>query len=119
VGGRRAKSVTEIVGTGLVRERRQLSKAISEADPGAVAVSSAKLLAGSKKVVDVLYYAAQLSNFVSKVVESGRDIPHAERLALARKEWSRIKRAGNLPDDPIVTNAIVSAAAYAIAKGRK
>ena len=119
MGGRRARSVTEIVGTGLGKQSRQLSKALAEADPAAVATSSARLLASSKKTVDVLYYVARLANFVSKIVESGRDLPHAERVSLARKEWSRIKRAENLPDDPVVTNAVVSAAAHAIAKGRK
>lgn len=119
MGGRRARSLKEIVGGGLAAQRGEFTKAISNEDPGAVAISSAKLLAKSKKTVDILYYAAQLTDFVKKIVRSGRDIPYEERVALARKEWSRIKKEANLEDDPIVTDAIVSAAARAIAKGRK
>jgi hypothetical protein len=119
VGGRRARSLREIVGAGVGAQSRQFSKAISEGNPEAVAVSSAKLLANSKKTVDIIYYVSQLAGFVKKIVESGRDLPYEERVALARQEWSRIKKQENLDDDPIVTNAIVSAAAKAIAKGRK
>jgi hypothetical protein len=119
VGGRRARSLREIVGTGVAAQSRQLSKAISEENPKAVATSSAQLLAKSKKTVDTLYYVSQLADFVKKIVESGRDLPYEERVTLARQEWSRIKKQENLDDDPIVTNAIVSAAAKAIAKGRK
>jgi hypothetical protein len=119
VGGRRARSLREIVGTGVAAQSRQFNKAISEENPEAVAVSSAKLLASSKKTVDIIYYVSQLADFVKKVVESGRDLPYEERVALARREWSRIKKEEKLDDDPIITNAIVSAAAKAIAKGKK
>jgi len=119
VGGRRARSITEVVGTGLSAQSRKLTRAISDENPEAVAVSSAELLASSKKTIDVLYYASQLASFVTKIVESDRNLPYEERISLARQEWSRIKRAENLADDPIVTNAIVSAAARAIGKGRK
>jgi hypothetical protein len=119
MGGRRARSLKEIVGTGLAAQRRQFRKAISDENPEALAVSSAKLLGSSKKTADIIYYVSQLANFVKRIVESGRDLSYEERVALARKEWSRIKKENNLEDDPIVTNAVVSAAAKAIAKGRK
>jgi hypothetical protein len=119
VGGRRARSVIEIVGSGLSAQKGQFTKAISEENPQAVAVSSARLLANSKKTADILYYASKLAGFVKDVVESGRDLPFEQRVALARREWSRIKKEENLEDDPIATAAIVSAAAKAIAKGRK
>jgi hypothetical protein len=119
VGGRRARSLKEILGTGLSSQRGQFTKAISEENPDALTVSSAKLLAGSKKTADILYYVSQLADFVTKTVESGRDLDYANRVALARKEWSRIKKEQNLEDDPIITQAVVSAAAKAIAKVRK
>lgn len=119
MGGRRARSLKEIVGTGLAAQRGQFSRAISDENPGAVAVSSAKLLASSKKTADIIYYVSRLADFVKRIVESGRNLPYEERVALARQEWSRIKKEDNLEDDPIVTRAVVSAAAKAIAKGRK
>jgi len=119
VGGRRARSIGEIVGRGVTAESRKLSKAIHAANPEAVAVSSAKLLASSNKTVDIIYYVSKLADFVQRIAASGRDLPYEERVTLARREWSRIKKEEHLTDDPIVTNAIVSAAAKAIAKGRK
>lgn len=119
MGGRRARSLREIVGPGVIAQSRQFSKAIAERNPSAVAIGSAQLLASSKKTVDIIYYVSKLADFVKKIVISGRDLPYEERVALARREWARIKKQENLDDDPIVTNAIVSAAAKAIAKGRK
>lgn len=119
MGGRRARSVTEIVGTGQSGQRGQFSRAITAENPQAVAVSSAKLVAGSKKTADILYYVSKLAAFVADVVKSGRDLGFEERVSLARKEWSRIKKEEGLPDDPIVTSAVVSAVTKAIAKGRK
>ncbi len=119
MGGRRARSLTEIVGSGLTAQRGKFAKAMSDEDPGAVAVSSAELLAKSKKTVDILFYAARLAGFVKKQVQEGKDLSYEERVALARREWSRIKKKENLEDDPIITNAIVSAVVSAIGKGRK
>ena len=119
MGGRRARSVTEIVGGGLSAQRGQLTRAISEENPQGTAVSSAKLVASSKKTADIFYYISKLAGFVKEVVESGRDLSLEEREALARREWSRIKKQEGLEDNPIVTKAVVSAAARAIAKGRK
>jgi hypothetical protein len=119
MGGRRARSLKEIVGAGLSAQKRKFTEAISEKDPQAVAVSSANLLANSKKTTDIIYYASLLTDFVKRMARRARDLDFEERVALARKEWSRIKKEQNLEDDPIVTNTIVSAAAKAIAKGRK
>jgi hypothetical protein len=119
VGGRRARSVSEIVGGGLSAQEGQLTRAIAEENPQGIAVSSAKLLADSKKTTDIFYYISKLTDFVKSVVESGRDLSYEERETLARKEWSRIKREEKLEDDPIVTRAVISAVAKAIAKGRK
>lgn len=119
MGGRRARSLTEIVGSGLSAQRGQFSKAMRGDDPRAVAVSSAMLLANSKRTAQILYYVTKLAGFVEREVKSGGDLSFEERISRARREWSRIKKEENLPDDPVVTSAVVSAAARAIAKGRK
>jgi len=46
-------------------------------------------------------------------------LTYEQRVEVARKEWSRVKKEQQLGDDPIVTNAIVSSVARAIGKGRK
>ncbi len=119
MGGRRARSISEIVGSGLSSQRASFTRALTQEDPEAVASSSARLLAGSGKMAQIIYYTAKLSQFVREAVQSGKDLNYEQRMELARKEWSRVKKEQKLSDDPIVTNAIVSSVAKAIAKGRK
>lgn len=119
MGGRRARSIKEIVGGGLSSQTASLTRAVNEGDAEAVAAASAKLLEQSDKATDILFYASRLANFVRQTVESGRDLGYEERLSLARREWSRIKKEEGIDDDPVVTNALVSAVAKAIAKESK
>ena len=119
MGGRRARSLSEIVGTGLSAQRASFTRALGERSPEGVATSSAKLVAKSSKMAQIVYYAAKLSDFVKKALEAGKELGYEERVELARKEWSRVKKEQSIGDDPIVTNAIVSSVARAIGKGRK
>jgi hypothetical protein len=117
MGGRRASSVGEIVGIGLSAQKGQFKKALASEDPEAIARASAKLIAQSERVGDILFYASKLEGFVRKHLESGEQLSYEQRMALARREWSRIKREEKIPDDPIITTAVVTAAAKAIGKG--
>ena len=119
MGSRRAKSLSEIVGGGLRAEQRSLTRAIESEDPASIASSSAKLVANSEKISDILYYVSKLANFVLKEAKSKESLNYEQREQLARQEWSRIKKEEGLEDDPVVTKTIVSAVAKAIGKGRK
>jgi hypothetical protein len=119
MGGRRAKSLSEIVGTGLGTQEASFTRAIGKKDPETIATSSAKLVADSDKISDILYYASKLVDFVLKKSESKEDLNYEQREHLARREWSRIKKEEGLDDDQVITAAIVSAVAKAIGKGRK
>lgn len=119
MGGRRGVSVAEIVGRGLDAQEEDLTQALDRKDPNAVAVSSAKLVAQGPKAGDIVYYASKLAAFVEAVVKSGEKLSYQDREKLARREWSRIKKAERLPDDAFVTRAIVIAATKAIGKGRE
>jgi hypothetical protein len=119
MGGRRAKSLSQIVGEGLGRQQASFMRAVGENDPEGIATSSAELAAESGRITDILYYASKLADFVIKEAESAQDLNHDERLKLVRREWSRIKKKENIKDDPVITDAIVFAAAKAIGKGRK
>jgi len=116
MGGRRARSLVEIVGTGLSRQKEKFEQAIASGDPQAVTTSSAQLMASSKRAANIIYYVSKLADFVRKIVEKGDDLSREERESLARKEWSRIKRKENIKNDPIVTEAVVRATAKALAK---
>jgi hypothetical protein len=118
MGGRRAKSVFEVVGSVRGLRRGEFDKALAAKDPTEVAASSAQLVAQGPKTDDIVYYASKLASLVEEIVSSGRDLPYAERERLARQEWSRIKREEGLPDDPIITQALVSAVARALRKAK-
>ena len=119
MGGRRARSVSEIVGAGNASLKRKLGKALAQQDPQHVAETTARLVAAGEKTIDILYYASRLASFVRRAVESGEELSYAERETVARREWSRIKREEHLPDDPIATRALVAAVAGALARGKR
>jgi hypothetical protein len=121
MGGRRASSISEIVGSGsrLAPLSQRFGRAVAAENPHQVAAAAANLLATGPKSTDILYYAVQLTGFIRRIVESEQDLPYEKREALAREEWSKIKAREGLPDDAITTNAIVSAAARAIALQKK
>jgi len=121
MGGRRASSISQIVGSGsrLRPLSQQLGRALSAENPQRVAEAAANLLATGPKSTDILYYAAQMTKFIRRAVESGKDLPYNKREALAREEWSRIKAREGLPDDSVTTQAIVSAAAKAMGRQKK
>lgn len=116
MGGRRARSVTEIVGRGLTSERT-FDRALDAGNPAALAASSARMVAESDRVTDIIFYVSRLTGLVRRFVEEGRDLSYDERQAVARREWSRIKQQENLPDDPVTTQAIVAAVAKALGRG--
>lgn len=119
MGGRRAKSLSQIVGEGLGKQQAGFMRAVGKHDPEGITASSAELAADSERITDILYYASKLADFVVKEAESAQDLNHDERLKLVRREWSRIKKKENIQDDSVITDAIVSAAVKAIGKGRK
>jgi hypothetical protein len=119
MGGRRATSLGEILGSGLGPQQANFTRAVGHKDPEGIATSSAKLIAESDRVSDILYYASKLTDFVLQEAKSKKDLNYEQRLRLARQAWSRVKREEGLKNDPIVTEAIVSAAAKAIGKRRK
>jgi hypothetical protein len=118
MGGRRSRSVGEIVGGGIVGERT-IGRALQQGSPTALAATSARLVAESDRVTDIFFYVTRLAGVVRDIVRQGRDLSYEEREAIARREWSRLKQRDNLPDDPVATQAIVSAVAKALGRSRR
>ena len=98
MGGRRARSLDEIVGTGLGAQRATFTRAIGQESPDEIATSSAKLVANSEKVADILFYASKLVDFVQKAIKSSRDLNYEQREQLARRAWSRIQEGRRLTE---------------------
>jgi hypothetical protein len=119
MGGRRAKSLGEILGGGMGAQQANFTRAIGRSDPESIATRSAKLAAESEKISDILYYVSKLADFVLKESKSEQDLNYEQRQQLARREWSRVKKEEGIEDDPVITDAVVTAVAKAIGKGRK
>src|SRR5437868_7471511 len=116
MGGRRAKSLGEILGGGMGPQQASFTRAIGRSDPESIAANSAKLAAESDKISDILYYVSKLADFVLKEAKSTHDLNYEQRQQLARREWSRVKKEEGIEDDPVVTDAVVTAVAKAIGK---
>jgi hypothetical protein len=97
-------------------QRARFTRALNEQNPEAVATSSARLLAGSPRIGQVIYYTAKLSDFVRRTAEAGRNLNYEARKALAKQEWSRVKKQERLSVDHIIDAAVVSSVAKAIGK---
>ncbi|SRR6266498_141894 len=116
MGGRRAKSVAEIAGPGLTSLAARLGRALEAGKPEDITSSAATLVARGTKTIDIIYYGSKLLDFVERIIRTRGSIDRVDRERLARQEWSRIKKAEGLPDDPIATDAIVKAAVRALGK---
>ena len=114
MGGRRARLVAEVVGVGLRPLRVRLTRALGAEDPERIAASTAALVSEGQKASHILRYASELVSFLISQGKKAEQLSHGERMRLARKEWSRIKQRERLPDDAILTKAIVAAAAKAL-----
>lgn len=114
MGGRRARSLSDIVGGGLSAQRARFTRALNEQNPEALASSSARLLADSPRIGQIIYYTAKLSDFVKRA--AGRDLNYEQRKALTRQEWSRVKKKEGLTVDSIINDAVVSSVAKTIGK---
>lgn len=118
MGGRRARTLSEIAGPGAAAQKSQVNRALEARDPDRLATSSARLLAEGSKTGDIVYLASKLVDFVTTNSARASALPYVERERLARQAWSRIKSAEGLPDDPIVTEALVSSVAKALGRGK-
>jgi len=119
MGGRRAKSLSEILGSGMGARQASFTRAVGKGDPENIAAKSAQLAADSEKISEILYYVSKLADFVVREATSQQELNYEQRQQLARQEWSRVKKEEGIGDDPIVTDAVVTAVAKAIGKGRK
>jgi hypothetical protein len=119
MGGRRAKSLGDILGGGLGPQQASFTRAIGKSDPEGIATGSAKLAAESDKISEILYYVSKLADFVVREANSEQELTYEQRQQLARREWSRVKREEGIENDPVVTDAVVTAVAKAIGKRRK
>jgi len=119
MGGRRARTISSIVGVGAAGARTQLRRALEAQDPTGVARGAARVLAETPKPADIIYYAGKLSNLVRRAVEEGKPLSRSEREKLVHTAWAEVRRAANLADDPVMTRIVVSATLDALPKGKK
>ena len=116
MGGRRARSVAEVAGTGLGARTGHLTRALEAGDATAAAIQTAKIIAAGDRTDDLLYYATKLRPAIDRVIARPRQLPLAERERLARSAWAQLKRKENIPDDLILTRILVRSVARAMGK---
>lgn len=115
----RVRSLDEIVGAGLTPQKREFTSAIRQRDPARIARSAARLAAASPKVTTILQYASKLTDFILTEVRRAQTLSYQERLRLARREWSRVKKEEGLKGDPVITHIITTSVAKALGSGRQ
>lgn len=115
MGGRRAADLTSLVGKArtLSAAKRNLTRAVSQKDPAAIADASARLMATSSVGLQAVRYGLKLSPYISEERALLSKMSAMERNEAIRKEWSSIKKRERIRTPPEVDSAVVSAAAAA------
>jgi len=119
MGGRRRRTITEIIGSGVPGIRAFNNALESGADANAVVERGTRVLEGSGRLTDVLYYLSRLASAVTSAAESSATWTDDERSDFARREWSALKQREQIADDPVTNRAIIDAIAKALKRGRR
>ena len=112
MGGRRAASLTNLVGKGgkVTTAKGDLSRAVTKQDPGAIAHASARLITQSDVGLEALRYSLKLAPYISQNARRLAQLSRSKRDEEIRQVWSSIKRSNNLDTTPELDNTVISAA---------
>lgn len=112
MGGRRAGSLKSIVGSGgnVTAAKRELSQAISTADPQAIANAAVRLVAASEIGLDAFRFGLKLAPVLAQRASALGKLDARERLEAVRQAWSEVKKRENISASPELDSAVVTAA---------
>lgn len=112
MGGRRAGSLTKLVGKGgeVATAKGGLTRAVSTKDPDAIAEASVRLIAQSSVGLEALRYSLKLAPYISRNARRLAQLSREKRDEEIRKAWSSVKRANNLETSSELDNTVISAA---------
>jgi hypothetical protein len=120
MGGRRAGSLSNLVGSGrdVAAAKRRLSRAVTKEDPSAIAEASINLVEHSNVGIESLRLGLKLAPYVSENAAELATLSGTDREERIRAAWADIKRRENLQTPREVDSAVVNAAKAAFAKRR-
>jgi hypothetical protein len=119
MGGRRAGNIRNLVGIGgaVTAGRRELSKAVREADPEAIAGASIRLVASSQLGVSALRYGLKLALFLDRNAKRLQQLEPRARVEEIRRAWSELKRREGIQSSPELDSVVVTSASQTIRGG--
>lgn len=110
MGGRRPRSVAEVLGPYRDREAEaQLQSALREQNPERVAEISSDLASRAVAQSEVAEFFKPFLPFIKGQLRGAEPIDSAQRRRIVRAEWARIKRARNLEVRAPISDAVVQA----------
>ena len=119
MGGRRAGSLTNLVGSGgnVSIAKRRLTRAVTKEDPNAIAIASAQLIADSNVGLEGIRYGLKLAPYITTNASKLARLTVKDRDEKIRQVWSQIKKRENITTTREVDNVVVVAAKEAFSKG--
>lgn len=121
MGGRRAGSLTNLVGKGgkVTSSKRELSRAVAKQDPSAIAQASAKLVTNSDIGLQAIRYSLKLAPFISRNADSLVKLSQKDQEETIRHAWGKVKKDNALATTPELDSTVVSAAKNTFLKKRR
>lgn len=118
MGGRRAGSLTSLVGSGgaVTPAKSRLTRAIKGQDPSEIATASVQLVLNSELGLGSIRLALKLVPYLQQNASELAQLSRPERDERIREAWSDVKRQANVVTSKEVDGAIIGAANAAFAK---
>ena len=119
MGGRRAGNLLHLVGSGgkVTAAKRELTRAVSAADPDAIAEASTRLIASSEVGLDAFRYGLKLAPYIAENLSQLGGLADRDRIEAIRKAWGELKRRENIKASPELDSAVITAATEAFRGG--
>ena len=121
MGGRRAGSLTNLVGKGggVSTAKSELSRAVTKENSNAIAEASAKLITKSDVGLEALRYSLKLAPFISRNTKHLAKLSNKEQDEKIRHAWSKVKKDHDLKTSPELDSTVISAAKNTLLKMRR
>jgi hypothetical protein len=118
MGGRRAAHLGNLVGNSKIvaPAKRQLSAAIAEHSPEAIANASVRLVATSSVGLRALRYGLKLTPYIAEQGAALARLSPAERTEAIRAAWGSLKAREGIRGSLELDAAVISAASAAFRK---
>jgi len=119
MGGRRGRKIREVFGTGNVKTKRRLSRAIREGDSNQMALSSFNLFFESKKTRSNFSNAVKLMSAIAKEAVERKVVEKKASEKIASRVWTNIKSREGIETSRELDKVLVSSAAQVLRRRKR